>query len=172
MKPKNCHFSNAVSYFRACSICGWHLCQPIKRGKSAKYGLFQLTWKNYTHFWVWLSYNRHLIPNFAVIAKCLHGLVGPTHIKKTRKQGRKILSPLDSDGQSTKKVFDLQKACLTSMPVLGYPDFSPPDKLEMDAPLQGLGAALFQRDESGRSMVIAYATQSLCSSEQSIGNYS
>ena len=30
------------------------------------------------------SYYRHFIPMFAAISKCLHELVGPTHIKKDR----------------------------------------------------------------------------------------
>ena len=30
-------------------------------------------------------YYRCFIPNFAVIAKCLHKLVGPTYIKKDKK---------------------------------------------------------------------------------------
>ena len=45
------------------------------------------------------------------------------------------------------KVFNLLKACLTSVPVLGYMDFSLPFSVETDASLQGWGAVLSQRDE-------------------------
>ena len=50
-----------------------------------------------------------------------------------------------------KEAFDLLEACLTSAPVLGYPDFSHQFKLETDASLQGLGATLFQ----GMKMALA-----------------
>ena len=69
------------------------------------------------------------------------------------------------------EAFDL-KACFTSAPVLGYPDFSHPFKLKTDASLQGLGAILSQRDETGTSHVIAFASRSLWPSKQSMWNYS
>ena len=69
-------------------------------------------------------------------------------------------------------MFDLLKTCLTSAPVLGYPDFSCPFELEMDASLQGLGAILSQRDETGTSHKIAFTSKSLQPSEQSMWNYS
>ena len=59
------------------------------------------------------------------------------------------------------EAFDLLKPCLTSAPVLGYPDFSHPFELEMDTSLQGLGAVLSQRDKTGTSHVIAFASRSL-----------
>ena len=55
--------------------------------------------------------------------------------------------------------------------MLGYPDFSHPFELEMDASLQGLGAILSQRDKTGTSHVIAFASKSLQPSEQLIWNY-
>ena len=58
------------------------------------------------------------------------------------------------------------------MPVLGYPDFSHPFELEIDASLQGLGTMLSQRDERGTSHVIVFASRSLQPSEQSMHNYS
>ena len=70
------------------------------------------------------------------------------------------------------EAFDLLKACLTSAPVLGYPDFNHPFELETDASLQGLGAVLSQRDETGTSHVITFASRSLRPSEQSMRNYS
>ena len=60
---------------------------------------------------------------------------------------------------------------MTSAPVLGYPDFSHPSKLETDASSQGLGTVISQRDENGTSHAIALASRSLQPSEQSVRNY-
>ena len=68
--------------------------------------------------------------------------------------------------------FDLLKTHLMSAPVLGYPDFSRPFDLETDASMQGLGAVLSQRDENGKSRVIAYASRSLQPNEKTMRNYS
>ena len=56
--------------------------------------------------------------------------------------------------------------------MLGYPDFDHPFELETDASLQGLGAVLSQRDETGTSHVIAFASWSLQPSQQLMHNNS
>ena len=70
------------------------------------------------------------------------------------------------------QAFDLLKTHLMSAPVLGYPDFSRHFDLETDASMQGLGAVLSQRDENGKSRVIAYASRSLQPNEKTMQNYS
>ena len=57
-------------------------------------------------------------------------------------------------------------------PVLGYPDFNREFILETDASLRGLGAVLSQVDDTSKVCVIAYASQTLRPSEQSLHNYS
>ena len=126
------------------------------------------------------SYYSCFIPKFTAIAKCLHQLVGPANHQKSKKNKTNIEPVADSQlNRQTfqwtgkhQEAFDLLKACLTSVPVLGYPDFNHPFELEMDASLQGLGAVLSQRDETGTSHVIAFASRSLQPSEQSMHNYS
>ena len=67
--------------------------------------------------------------------------------------------------------FEKLKACLTSAPVLGFPDFRNPFILETDASFSGLGAVLSQDQPQGR-VVIAYASRSLRPTERNMQNYS
>ena len=106
--------------------------------------------KELQSFWGLASYYCRFIPKFAAIAKCLHQLVGPANHQKSKKNKVNIEPVADSQlSRQTflwtgihQEAFDLLKACLTSAPVLGYPDFNRPFELEMDASLQGLGAVL------------------------------
>ena len=53
-----------------------------------------------------------------------------------------------------------------SAPILGYPNPEKPFILHTDASSDGLGAVLYQKDESGQVRVIAYASRSLSKSEK------
>ena len=70
------------------------------------------------------------------------------------------------------QTFNALKEALVTAPVLGYLDLQREFGLETNASLQGLGAVLSQQDETGKLCVIAYASQSLCSSERSMHSYS
>lgn len=61
---------------------------------------------------------------------------------------------------------DFLKDKLTSAPVLKFPDFSRPFFIHADACDIGLGAALMQRDDNGRDVVVAYASRSLHKAER------
>ena len=130
------------------------------------------------------SYYRPFIPNFAQIAKCLHQLVGPTNVKKTKGK-RKEATTLEEQKKKMEltlpkfvwvpehqKAFDALKLALTTAPVLGYPDFEREFILKTDASLRGLGAVLSQVDDLGKTHVIAYASRTLRPSERSMHNYS
>ena len=68
------------------------------------------------------------------------------------------------------EVFNLLKACYTSMPVLGYPNFSCPLELETDASLQGLDTVLSQRDKHSNGRFITYTSHTLQPSKESMRN--
>lgn len=61
---------------------------------------------------------------------------------------------------------DILKRCITSAPVLRFPDFTFPFFVHADAFDPGLGAALMQKDAEGREVVEAYASQSLHKAEK------
>ena len=163
----------------ACTISRGYFCKPQEVDKLKNWPV-PTNPKELQQFLGLSSYYCHFILKFAAIAKCLHQLVGPANHQKSKKN--KMNSEPVADSHSNRQTFqwtgkhqeefDLLKACLTSVSVLGYPDFNCPFELEMDALLQGLGTVLSQRDKTGTSHVIAFASRSLWPSEQSMHNYS
>ena len=129
------------------------------------------------------SYYHQFIPNFAHIAKCLHQLVGPTNVKKTKGRRKEAISLENQEkpdltlpkfvwASEYQKPFDALKLALTTAPVLGYPNFGREFILETNASLRGLGAVLSQVDEEGKTHIIAYVSQTLRPSVKSMHNYS
>ena len=130
-------------------------------------------------------YYCQFIPDFACMAKCLHQLIGPTNIKKTKsKKVKKEVTTLEKEkldltkptfvwSSQHQKDFDALKVAVTTAPVLWYPNYTRKFILETDASLRGPGAVLSQVDDTGKVHVIAYVSQTLRpSSEKSIHYYS
>ena len=104
------------------------------------------------------SYYHWFIPNFEHIAKCLHQLVGPTNVKKTKGKRKEVASleelkkpeltiPKFVWASEHQKAFDALKLALNTAPVLGYPNIEREFILETDALLRGLGTVLSQVGE-------------------------
>ena len=121
------------------------------------------------------SYYRRFIQGFASIARPLHAILGPSN-KQTAKK-KKTTQTHDSRSFNDKwteectKAFEELKRCLTSSPLLGYPDFKAPFVVETDASFSGLGAVLSQK-QGNKTVVIAYASRSLRPTERNDANYS
>lgn len=123
-----------------------------------------------------LSYYRQYIQDFSKIAGPLYDLLkGAVEVKeegrngaaskwiKSKKRGvpsQKTILWLKHHQQRLEKLID----CLTEPPILGFPDFSKPYILHMDASNLGLGAVLYQRQE-GKLRVIAYGSRTLTAAE-------
>ena len=121
-----------------------------------------------------LGYYRRYIPNFARTAYPLYQLLqaDPDNVARTvrgNKQHSKRGSVPSSKpgvwGEQHQKTLDKLLDHLTSAPLLGYPDFSQPLVLHTDASQEGLGAALYQRQD-GRKRVIGYGSRSLTKAER------
>ena len=98
------------------------------------------------------NYYRKFVKNFAAIAKPLHRLTEKnTDFKWT---------------VECQHAFDVLRACLSSPPVLSYPDYSRRFVLDTDASDIGIGAVLSQEDATGSEVVIAYASRTLSRPEQ------
>uniref|UniRef100_A0A3P9MR97 Gypsy retrotransposon integrase-like protein 1 n=1 Tax=Oryzias latipes TaxID=8090 RepID=A0A3P9MR97_ORYLA len=122
-----------------------------------------------------LSYYRQYIKNFSRIASSLYDLlkaptetaVQPRNKDKWRtKQNNTIPSNTPIDWTSAhQSVLEQLIDCLTTPPVLGFPDFSQPFILHTDASNKGLGAVLYQRQD-GKLRVIAYGSRTLTAAEK------
>ena len=127
IKPKKCHFFQCSVVFMGYVISADGIsANPEKVGKMQNWPV-PSNQKELHSFLGLASYYRHFIPKFALMSKCLHKLVGPTHIKIDRKA--KADTTKDSNFQWTdehQKAFHLLKAHLTRTSVLGYLDFSCP----------------------------------------------
>ena len=108
-----------------------------------------------------VGYYRKFIKGFSQIAKPLNSLLEGYVNNKRANKVQTI--PWGSEQQESFNA--LQQACM-SAPILGYPNPERPFILHTDASLDGLGAVLYQKDESGQVRVIAYASRFLSKSEK------
>jgi hypothetical protein len=98
------------------------------------------------------SYYRRFIKNFSKIAKPLYELT---------KQN--INFRWSEDCQ---KAFEHLRTCLTTKPIVIYPDFSKPFILHTDASDFAIGAVLAQLDDIKKEHVVAYASRVLNEAER------
>ena len=109
------------------------------------------------------GYYRSFVKNFAKIADPLYHLVGGRPSK-----GRK--TPPFLWTEPCQEAFESLINCLTSPPILGYPDFQLPFTVHVDASSTGLGAALYQT-QKGVPTVIAYGSRTLSPAERNYSAY-
>ena len=125
-----------------------------------------------------LNYYRKYIKNFAQIAQPLFELTqksqedGSQDIRNGRTQkGQHAKQHQVSSKQSVKwEVYHKRTLlhlldCLAKPPILAYPDYELPFTLHTDASMAGLGAVLYQRQDS-KMRVIAYASRTLTPTER------
>ena len=110
------------------------------------------------------GYYRRFIKDYAKIVKPLNDLlVGhPTHKVPNSKKRKPI--PWQW-GEFQDRAFNTLTEKLASPPILAYADFSKPFVLHTDASGDGLGAVLYQEQNSVKK-VIAYASRGLRNSER------
>lgn len=109
------------------------------------------------------GYYRSFVKNFAKIADPLYRLVGGRPPK-----GHETLPFLWTE--CCQEAFECLINCLTSPPILGYPDFQLPFTVHVDASSTGLGAALYQT-QKGIPTVIAYGSRTLSPAERNYSAY-
>ena len=172
LKPSKCHFlQHEVTYLGHKVSAKGVVTDPEKITKVKDWPRPSNP-REVLQFLGFAGYYRRFIPKYATIASPLYelttGIPKKTKKKKQRQEGRKrcIKSPpkkfsWTSDSESA---FQTLKDKLTSAPVMGYPDFSLPFILQIDASGDGLGAVLAQVQD-GQERVITYASRAVRPSE-------
>jgi hypothetical protein len=114
-----------------------------------------------------LGYFRKFIPNFSRRAKNLYQLLETKFVKTARKKNGQPTSSTRFTWTDvrTAEVEDLVD-CLTSGPIMAYPDFNREFILHTDASQEGLGAVLYQQQGDGRLAVIGYGSRTLTPAEK------
>lgn len=126
-----------------------------------------------------LSYYRQYIKDFSRIAGPIYGLLKGTSDSNKEKQNRTNTKtghvrakdkgvPSHTPIVWTEEhqiILERLIDCLVEPPVLGFPDFSQPFVLHTDASNKGLGAVLYQQQES-KLRVIAYGSRVLTAPER------
>jgi hypothetical protein len=97
------------------------------------------------------SYYRRFIRNFSGIARPLYNLTKHDEIFAWTEE--------------CEYAYDHLRNCLTSYPVVIYPNFNKPFSLHTDASNYAIGAVLVQKDDQGHDHVIAYASRILSLAE-------
>ena len=118
-----------------------------------------------------MGYYRRYIPDFAQRVKPLFELLQCHDKDLNEHKGKEQKGKSQSQVSSRKPMQWNQEHktsledCLTSPPILAYPQFDQPYVLHTDASKDGLGAILYQRQE-GKVRVIAYASRTLNPAEK------
>ena len=125
--------------------------------------------KEVRQFLGFTGYYRRFIEGYAAIARPLNDLLvgNPATTAEKKKKNRKTRNrgtPFEW-GPQQQKAFETLIQKLTNPPVLAYADYRLPFKLHTDASRSGLGAVLYQQQDS-RDRVVAYASRSLKPAEK------
>ena len=117
-----------------------------------------------------LGYYRRYIPNFARTAKPLFDLTKRPRELERQKHAKSAKNQVSSKtaikwNSIHQKSLETLIDHLTQPPILAYPEYSQPFVLHTDASIEGLGAVLYQRQNSVMR-VIGYASRSLTPAEQ------
>ena len=120
------------------------------------------------------GFYRRFIKSYAEIARPLTELLVGRETRSGAKRAKRVYVTPFVWGDAQKNAFERLKACMTTAPVLRYPDFTKPFLVRTDASGCALGAVLCQRDENtprSKPHVVAYASRSLRKGERGYSAY-
>ena len=145
LKPSKCRVcQKEVTYLGHVISPGGITTDSFKTDKVNKWPI-PTSQRETRQFLGFVSYYRRFIKDFATIAKPLHHLTDKNAQFKWTSH--------------CQTAFDHLKECLTTAPVLAFPDFNKTFILNTDTSDAGIGAALSQLDDQNKERVIAYASK-------------
>ena len=109
-------------------------------------------------FSIFTNHYRRFINGYAYVAKPFNTLVSGDNANRKKD----LVNWIDECQAEFERLKDL----CTSTPILAYADYKKPFQLQTDASDLGLGSVLYQNDDEGNQMVIAFAGRSLSHTEQ------
>ena len=169
VKPEKCHFFKEQLHFLGHLVSEEGVATDPEKTRAISEWAPITSETELRSFLGLASYYRRIVKNFASVAAPLHALFSGGGKKKHK---RTVVSKWpECWTKECEEAFTELKSKLTSAPVLGYPDFTKPFILEIDASFSGLGAVLSQDQESGR-VVLSYASRGLRPHERNMTNYS
>ena len=104
------------------------------------------------------NYYCKFIPKYAQVARLINQLVSGENANK-----KKALVNWTNECQVA---FEHLKHLCSQTPILAYANYTKPFILHTDASENGLGAVLYQKQDDGMEIVIAYVKRTLSKSEQ------
>ena len=153
LKPSKCiFFRTEISYLDHKVSAAWM--EPGTDGlKDMEEIMPPATYTQVRKFLGATGYFRRFIKGYVRIAKPLNDLL--------RGENSKLKShPVGLPPDALAAFQELKMKCLTA-PVLAFADFKKPFLLETDAPIEGLGAVLSQKQDDSRYHPVAYASRGL-----------
>ena len=154
LKPSKCSFGRQEVHYLGHIVSSQGVLPDPTKIQAVKEYPVPRTIRQVRGFLGLANYYRRFVQDFSCIAAPLHSLT---------KKGSKF-----EWDENCQKSFEALKTRLISAPILGFPDFTSPFYLCVDASGEGIGAILEQRPE-GPPVVIAYGGRKLTPQEQ---NYS
>ena len=166
LRPEKCHFFKEKVSFLGHTVSANGVETDSSKIKAVEDFPKPTTLRAVRQFLGLTSYFRRYVKGFAQIAKPLNGLLATGSTKHNKNK-----NITDQWTPECQDAFDALKRKLIEAPILGYPDFSEPFCLEVDASLKGFGAILSQK-VAGRKIILAYASRGLRKHEKTMRNYS
>ena len=158
LKPSKCEFFKSRITYLGHIVSAAGIETNPKKIEAVKNWTLPRTVTDVCSFLGFTNHYRRFIQSYAKVAWPLNALISGNNANR-----KKSLVKWNPECQWA---FDQLKDLCTKTLILAYIDYKKPFQLQTDASYLGLGAVLYQNDDSGRQRVIAYASCSLSNTER------
>ena len=160
LKPSKCFFFKEEIEYLGHVVSGKGISTNPKKIEAVSKWPTPRTMYDVRSFLGFVGYYRRFIKNFSRITKPIREVI--TGLENQSKRAAKKTYIEWTDAADT--AFEHLKAMCVSTPILAYPNYQLPFTLHTDSSTDGLGAVLYQKQDS-KMRVIAYASRSVSKAE-------